>query len=88
MVSKGLSEKNIRDSLFVKNMCLHEFPYTVSLICIYDLWSQNCTMLSLSRLLNLENQISVSELYILYMPLYADKRERANLIVYFTNPVS
>jgi hypothetical protein len=33
----GLSEKNIRDSHFVKSMCLHEFPYTVSLICIYDL---------------------------------------------------
>jgi hypothetical protein len=29
-------------------------------------------MLSLSRLLNLENRIGVSELY---MPLYADKRE-------------
>jgi hypothetical protein len=35
--------------------------YTVSLSCIYDLGSQDCTMQSLSHLLYLENRAGVSK---------------------------
>jgi urea transporter len=53
---KGLSEKNIRDGLFAKNLSLHDFQYTISLRCIYNPRFQNCIIQFLSRVLYLQNR--------------------------------
>ena len=38
-VSKGLCEKNIKNGIFAKSTSLHDFPYMLSLTCIYYLKS-------------------------------------------------
>jgi hypothetical protein len=39
-VSKGLCEKNIKNGIFAKSTSLHDFPYMLSLTCIYYLESK------------------------------------------------